>query len=70
MYYLEAFLLNTNNESEPNRPSVAKVTVLTKLSTIAKPVFGNSFALVSFEGACFELHFVFQLCQIVVSCFG
>ena len=52
MIYLDSFLLKSNKDNEPKRASVAKATVLIKLSTEVKPVLGNSLALESFEGPC------------------
>ncbi len=42
---LRFFSFKSNKDNEPKRASVAKATVLIKLSTEVKPVFGNSLAL-------------------------
>ena len=55
MIYLDSFLLKSNKDNEPKRASVAKATVLIKLSTEVKPVFGNSLAL----DACLGVSFCF-----------
>lgn len=58
MIYLDSFLLKSNKDNEPKRASVAKATVLIKLSTEVKPVLGNSLALESLKVLVYELRFV------------
>lgn len=65
MIYLDSFLLKSNKDNEPKRASVAKATVLIKLSTEVKPVLGNSLALDACLGDSFCFVTLLVCCDLL-----